>query len=57
MCYFNRDNQKRDNFLKNFPSLKFYQNEMNYNFTLNSTDLFTIIPDNNRVLFNVEFFN
>ena len=55
MCYFNRDNQKRDNFLKNFPSLKFYQNEMNYNFTLNSTDLFTIIPDNNRVLFNVEF--
>ena len=28
---------------------------MNYNFSLNSTDLFTIIPDNNRVLFNIEF--
>ena len=28
---------------------------MNFNFTLNATDLFTIIPDNNRVLFNIEF--
>ena len=28
---------------------------MNYNFTLNSTDLFTIIPDGKRILFNIDF--
>jgi len=55
MCYFNGDINKRNKFLNNFPTIKFYQSEMNYNFTLNSTDLFTIIPDNNRVLFNIEF--
>ena len=55
MCYFSNERKKMNTFLTNFPMLKFYQNEMNYNFTLNSTDLFTIIPDNNRVLFNVEF--
>ena len=55
MCYFNGDINKRNKFLNNFPTIKFYQREMNYNFTLNSTDLFTIIPDNNRVLFNIEF--
>ena len=30
---------------------------MDFNFTLDSNDLFTIFPDNNRVLFNVEFCN
>ena len=55
MCYFNGDKKKKKNFLKTFPVLKFYQNEMNYNFTLNSTDLFTIIPDNDRILFNIEY--
>ena len=55
MCYFNGDFNKRNKFLNNFPTIKFYQSDMNYNFTLNSKDLFTIIPDNNRVLFNVEF--
>ena len=28
---------------------------MNYNFTFNSNDLFTIIPDNKRILFNIDF--
>ena len=55
MCYFNGDINKRNKFLNKFPTIKFYQREMNYNFTLNWTDLFTIIPDNNRVLFNIEF--
>ena len=55
MCYFNGDKKKKKKFLKTFPVLKFYQNEMNYNFTLNSTDLFTIIPDNDRILFNIEY--
>lgn len=55
MCYFNGDINKRNEFLNNFPAIKFYQSEMNFNFTLNSTDLFTVIPDNNRVLFNIEF--
>ena len=56
MCYFNNDKTKMIKFLNNFPILKFYQSEMNYNFTLDSNDLFTIIPDNNRILFNIEFF-
>jgi hypothetical protein len=30
---------------------------MNYNFTLDAKDLFTIIPDNNRILFNIGFIN
>ena len=46
MCYFNGNINKRNKFLNNFPTIKFYQSDMNYNFTLNSTDLFTIIPDN-----------
>ena len=52
---FNGNKNEINSFLNNFPILKFYQSDMNYNFTLNATDLFTIIPDNNRVLFNVEF--
>jgi hypothetical protein len=55
ICYFNGDKTEINSFFKNFPIIKFYQSDMNYNFTLNATDLFTIIPDNNRVLFNVEF--
>ena len=56
MCYLN-DNKKLKEFLNNFPSLTFYQGEMDFNFTLDSNDLFTIFPDNNRVLFNVESYN
>jgi len=56
MCYL-KDNKKLKEFLNNFPSLIFYQGEMDFNFTLDSNDLFTIFPDNNRVLFNVEFYN
>ena len=55
MCYFNGDQKKLKTFLNNFPILKFYQSEMDYNFTLTGSDLFTIIPDNNRILFNIEF--
>ncbi|MEE6208507.1 MAG: hypothetical protein VZR95_10675, partial [Alphaproteobacteria bacterium] len=55
ICYFNGNKNEINSFLNNFPILKFYQSDMNYNFTLNATDLFTIIPDNNRILFNVEF--
>ena len=51
------DVKNRDNILKNFPSLIFYQREMSYNFTLVAKDLFTIIPDNKRLLFNIEFNN
>ena len=54
MCYIN-DNKIREKFFSSFPSLTFYQKEMNCNFTLNEKDLFTIIPDGTRILFNVEF--
>ena len=57
ICYI-EDNNKKNEFFNNFPSIIFYQKEMNYNFTLNSKDLFTIIPDKKRILFNiVEFYN
>ena len=56
ICYI-EDNYKINVFFNNFPSLIFYQKEMNYNFTLDSRDLFTIIPDNKRILFNIEFYN
>ena len=56
ICYIN-DNKVREIFFNNFPSLTFYQKQMNYNFTLDSKDLFTIIPDNNRILFNIGFIN
>ncbi len=55
MCFFNGNKNEINTFFNNFPIPKFYQNDMDYNFTLNATDLFTIIPDNNRILFNVEF--
>ena len=47
--------QKREEFFNNFPNLVFYQKDMNYNFEFNSKDLFTIIPDNKRILFNIDF--
>lgn len=56
MCYI-KDKKKLKEFLNNFPSLIFYQREMDINFTLDSNDLFTIFPDNNRVLFNIESYN
>ena len=56
ICYIN-DNKVREIFFNNFPSLTFYQKQMNYNFTLDAKDLFTIIPDNNRILFNIGFIN
>ena len=56
MCYI-QNNKKREEFFKNFPSLIFFQKEMYYNFTLKANDLFTIIPDNKRILFNIEFNN
>jgi hypothetical protein len=55
-CYIKNKN-KRDEFFNNFPSLTFYQKEMNYNFTLDYKDLFTIIPDNYRILFNIESYS
>ena len=56
MCFI-QNNKKREEFFKNFPSLIFFQKEMYYNFSLNANDLFTIIPDDKRILFNVEFNN
>ena len=56
MCNIKDDN-KRKEFFGNFPSLVFYQKEMNVNFTFDYRDLFTIFPDNNRILFNIEFDN
>jgi hypothetical protein len=54
MCYF-KNFTKKDEFFKNFPHLTFFQKEMYYNFTFDANDLFTIIPDGDRILFNVEF--
>ena len=47
--------KKREEFFKNFPNLVFYQKDMNYNFEFNAKDLFIIIPDNKRILFNIDF--
>jgi len=49
------EKEKRKEFFDNFPTLKLYQREMNYNFTFDSNDLFTIFPDNKRILFNIDF--
>jgi len=56
LCYI-ENNKKREAFFKNFPSLIFFQKEMYYNFTFDAHDLFTIIPDGKRILFNIEFNN
>ena len=54
MCYIENEN-KRKEFFEEFPNLKLYQKEMNFYFTLTAKDLFTIIPDDNRILFNIDF--
>ena len=54
MCYI-ESRQKREEFFINFPNLILYQKDMNYNFTFDGIDLFTIIPDNRRILFNIDF--
>ena len=54
MCYIENENERKE-FFDSFPPLIIYQNDMNFNFTLDANDLFTIIPDNNRILFNVDF--
>ena len=54
ICYA-KNKKKREELINNCPSLVFYQKEMNYKFTLDSKDLFTIIPDGERILFNIEF--
>lgn len=56
MCYI-KDNEKRKKFLNNFPPIIFFQKEMYFNFSLDAKDLFTIIPDGERLLFNIEFDN
>ena len=56
MCYI-EDENKRKEFFEEFPNLKLYQKEMNFNFTLTAKDLFTIIPDGKRILFNIDFTN
>ena len=38
-----------------FPDLILSQREMDYKFRLTAEDLFTIIPDGKRILFNVDF--
>ena len=54
ICYI-EDVNERNKFFEEFPNVKLYQKEMNYNFTLTSKDLFTIIPDGKRILFNIDF--
>ena len=54
ICYAENEKTKKEIF-DSFPSLIFYQMEMDYYFTLDAADLFTIIPDNKRILFNIYF--
>ena len=54
ICNIDSENERKK-FFEEFPILILNQKEMNYNFTLNSTDLFTIIPDGRRILFNIDF--
>ena len=50
------DNEQiRKEFFDEFPVLILSQKEMNYNFSLTAEDLFTIIPDGKRIIFNVDF--
>ena len=53
ICNIN-DQKKRQEFFDDFPQLIFYQKEMDCNFTLNAEDLFTQIPDDERILFNIK---
>ena len=52
-----KNNKKKEEFFQNFPKLILFQKEMYYNFTFDAKDLFTIFPDDDRILFNVEFSN
>ena len=49
------DENKRKEFFDEFPDLIFSQRDMDYKFRLTAEDLFTIIPDGKRILFNVDF--
>ena len=49
------DEKKRKEFFDEFPDLILSQREMDYKFVLNAEDLFTIIPDGKRILFNIDF--
>ena len=49
------DENKRKEFFDEFPDLILSQREMDYKFRLTAEDLFTIIPDGKRILFNVDF--
>jgi len=49
------DDNKRKEFFNEFPDLILSQREMDYKFRLTAEDLFTIIPDGKRILFNVDF--
>ena len=49
------DENKRKEFFNEFPDLILSQREMDYKFKLTAEDLFTIIPDGKRILFNVDF--
>jgi len=54
ICDINNE-QTRKEFFDEFPILIFSQKEMFHNFSLTSEDLFSIIPDGKRILFNIDF--
>ena len=54
ICYIDNENQRKELF-NEFPNLILYQKEMDCNFTFTAEDLFTIIPDGRRILFNIDF--
>ena len=54
ICNIDKEN-KRERFFNEFPELFFYQKEMNYNFFFKAEDLFSILPDGKRILFNINF--
>ena len=54
ICNIDNENKKEELF-NEFPELIFYQKEMDYNFILNAKDLFTILHDGKRILFNINF--
>ena len=49
------NNDKRKEFFSEFPDLILFQREMNHKFILTAEDLFTIVPDGKRIIFNVDF--
>ena len=54
LCYIDNENERKE-FFDEFPTLILYQKEMDFRFKLNASDLFTIIPDGKRILFNIDF--